>query len=154
MHLAIAQDEMRQDREYRATRRTLETPDSDPTQTDPDVMRVARQAPATATGGLVFELKTEGEDESKHQFNKGLAVAKELKVGRFVLKIDGDGPVFAGLAGCASHGSPSGQMVGAADDPRCTNAFTISRGWGRPRGFTTKSGGMWNLSDVLLLADG
>ena len=28
-------------------------------------------------------------------FEKRLAVAKELKGGRFVLKIDGDGPVFA-----------------------------------------------------------
>jgi len=56
--------------------------------------------------------------ESNHQFNKGIAVAKELKVDRLVLKIDGDGPVFTGLAGCALHGSPSGQMVGVAADPR------------------------------------
>jgi hypothetical protein len=35
-----------------------------------------------------------------------------------VRKIDGDGPVFAGLAGIVSHGSPAAQMVGAAGDPR------------------------------------
>jgi len=81
-------------------------------------MRVTRQAPAAVTGRLVLELKSDGQDERHHQVNKGLAVAKQLKVGRFMLKIDGDGPVFAGLASGVSHGSPSGQMVVAADDPR------------------------------------
>ena len=38
--------------EYRATRGALETPDGEPTQADPDVMRVARQAPPSATGRL------------------------------------------------------------------------------------------------------
>ena len=94
-HLAIAQDEMREDREHRFARRTLDTPDGDPTQTDTDVMRVARQAPAAATGRLVFELKAEGQDEGEDTFEKRLAIAKQLKVGRFVLKIDGDGAVFA-----------------------------------------------------------
>ena len=40
-------------------------------------------------------------------FDKGLAIAKQLKVGRFMLKIDRDGPIFAGLADLVSHGSPS-----------------------------------------------
>jgi hypothetical protein len=57
--------------------------------------------------------------------SKGLAVAQELNVSRFVLKIDGDGAVFTGLAGGVAHGSPSGQMVEASDDPRWTHAFTI-----------------------------
>jgi hypothetical protein len=35
----------------------------------------------------------------------------------FILKIDRDGPIWAGLAGFVSHGSPSSQMVVAADDP-------------------------------------
>src|SRR5712691_10626099 len=109
-HLAIAQDKVGEDREHRTTRGALETPDGDPTQTDPDVMRVARQAPATATGRLVFQLKTDGQDERQYQFHKGLAVAQELNVSRFVLKIDGDGAVFTGLAGGVAHGSPSGQM--------------------------------------------
>ena len=55
-----AQDEVREDREHRATRGALETPDGDPTQTDPDVMRVARQAPASATGRFVFQLQADG----------------------------------------------------------------------------------------------
>jgi hypothetical protein len=37
-YLAIAQDEMREDREYRFARGALKTPDSDPTQTDAHVM--------------------------------------------------------------------------------------------------------------------
>ena len=35
--------------------------------------------------------------KGEHAFDKRLAIAKQLKVGRFVLKIDGDGAVFAGL---------------------------------------------------------
>jgi hypothetical protein len=103
---------------------------------------MARQASTSLTRRLVFELKAQGQDKRHHQFHKGLAVAQQLHVGRFVLKIDGDGPVFRGLADSAAHGSPSGQMVGVADDPRWTHAFPIARGWGRRRGFTTKLGGM------------
>src|SRR5262249_5882182 len=40
-HLAVTQDEMRQDRKYCLARRTLDAPDSDPTEPDTDVMRVA-----------------------------------------------------------------------------------------------------------------
>jgi hypothetical protein len=64
------------------------------------------------------QLKAQGEDESDHQFDKCLAVAKQPKVGRFIVEIDGNGPVFAGQASCVSHGSPSGQMVEIAGDPR------------------------------------
>jgi len=72
-------------------------------------MRVAGETPATATARLVCELKAEGEDERKHEFDKRLAIAKQLKVGRFILKINGDSPVFAWLFRSASHGSPPGQ---------------------------------------------
>jgi hypothetical protein len=75
----------------------------------------------------VFELKAEGQDEGDHEFDKGLAITKQLKVGRFMLKINRDGPVFAGLAGCIVHGTSSGQMVGTADDPKWRNTGTISR---------------------------
>jgi hypothetical protein len=105
-HLAIAQDEMRQDREYRFARGALETPNGDSTEPETEVMRVTRQAPAAATGGLVLELKPEGQDERRHQFEKRLAVAKEPKVGRFVLKIDGDGAVFSCRFGRCAHVSP------------------------------------------------
>ena len=69
-------------------------------------MRVARQAPAPATGGFVFQLKAEGQHEGEDTFEERLAIVKQLPVGRFVLEIDGDSPVFASLAGCGSHGHP------------------------------------------------
>ena len=60
-------------------------------------MGVARQAPAAATGRLVCELKAKGQEEGEDTFDKRLAIAKQLKVGRFILEIDGDGTVFACL---------------------------------------------------------
>jgi hypothetical protein len=48
---------MGQNREHRAARGALETPKSAPTQLDPDIMEVARQAPAPATGRLMPQLK-------------------------------------------------------------------------------------------------
>ena len=95
-HLAIAQDEVRQDREHRFARGALDTPDGEPTQADTGIMGVARQAPAAATGGLVGELKAEGEEKGEDEFDKRLAIAQELKVGRFILEIDGDGAVLRG----------------------------------------------------------
>jgi hypothetical protein len=74
-------------------------------------MRVARQASATSTHRLVFELKAEGQDEGDHAFDKRLAIAKQLKIGRFVLKIDGDGAVFSWSSGCVAHVLPPGHRV-------------------------------------------
>src|SRR5262249_50314957 len=83
----------------RFTPGALDPPDGEPTQSDPDVMRVAGKAPAAAAGGLVFQLKAQRQEEGEHEFDKRLAIPQELKVGGFVLEIDGDRPVFAGLAG-------------------------------------------------------
>jgi hypothetical protein len=69
-------------------------------------MRVAGQAPAAMTGCLVCELKAKGQGKGEHACDKCLPVAKELKVGRFIVEIDGDSPVFTGLAGSGSHGHP------------------------------------------------
>ena len=91
---------------------------------------MAGQASPSLTRRLVCELKTKGEEEREHAFDKRLAVAKQLIVGRFVVKIDSDGPVFAGLAGRVAHGSSSGQMVGAADDPQWGKTCLMAR---RPR---------------------
>ncbi len=107
---------MGQDREYRCARRALDTPDGDAIEPETEVMRVACHTPSAATGGLVFQLKADGQDESHHQFDKRLAVAQQLKVDRFVLKIDGNGTVFSWLFGLASHGSPPSQMVCTAHD--------------------------------------
>jgi hypothetical protein len=116
-HLAIAQDEVRQDSEHGFARGALDTPDRKTIQPDPNIMRVARQAPSTTAGHLVCELKADGQNEGQHTFDKGLAISKQLNVGRVILKIGRDGPIFAGLAGFVSHGSPLSQMVVAADDP-------------------------------------
>ena len=88
---------------------------------------MAGQASTTSTHRLVFELKAARQDEGDHAFDKRLAIAQELKGGRFMLKINSDGAVFAGLAGRILPGSSSGQMVGAADDPTWGNTGTISR---------------------------
>jgi|SRR5216683_3183238 len=92
-HLAVTQDEMREDREHRLTRRALDTPNSEPTQSDAHIVRVTGQASTAVTRGLVCELKAQGEEKGHHAFDKGLAIAQELKVGHLVLKINGDGAV-------------------------------------------------------------
>jgi len=94
---------MREDREHRFARGALDTPESDPTQTDTNVMRVARQAPTPATGCLVGELKAKRQHEGEDTLEKRLPIAKQLKVHCFMLKIDGDGTVCAFLFGCFAH---------------------------------------------------
>jgi len=49
-------NEVRQDGEDRPAGRALDAPDGEITQPDPDIMRVARQAPTPTTGRLVFQL--------------------------------------------------------------------------------------------------
>ena len=83
---------MGEDREDRFARRTLDAPDGHPTQTDTSIMRMPRQAPAAVTGRLVCKLKANGQEEGEHELEKRLAIAKQLKVGCFILKIDGNGP--------------------------------------------------------------
>ena len=74
-----------------------------------------REACSSATGRLVCELKTEREEKGENKLNERFAVAQQLKIGRFVLKIDGDGPVFACSFGCLSHVSPPGYQVSVAE---------------------------------------
>jgi len=45
------------------TLRALETPDGETAQADTDIMGVARQASAPATGRFMFQLKAEDHDE-------------------------------------------------------------------------------------------
>jgi hypothetical protein len=52
----------------------------------------------------VCQLKADGEDERHHPFDKGFAVAKQLKVGRFIMEIDGDSVVLPRLCGCCAQG--------------------------------------------------
>jgi hypothetical protein len=105
-HLTSAPDDVREDGEPRATRRALETPDGEPAQPDPDVLRVARQAAATATGGLVLPLKAAGQDEGAAPCEERRPIAKDLEVRRFAPEIDGDGAVFWRQLSRWAHGSP------------------------------------------------
>jgi hypothetical protein len=51
----------------------------------------------------MFELQTKSEEQGKDAFDKRFASATQLHIGRFVLKVDSNSPVFAGLAGSAAH---------------------------------------------------
>jgi hypothetical protein len=75
----------------------------------------------------VEELKAEGEEEREYEFNEGLAVAKQLKVGRFVSKIDGDGPVFADPFGGCAHVSPLCHQVLYAAETQWGEHIAIAR---------------------------
>ena len=78
-HLAIAQDEVGEDREHGAARGARYPPDGDSTQADAHIMRVAGQTPSPITGRLVLELKTKGQDEGEDTFEERLAIAKESR---------------------------------------------------------------------------
>jgi hypothetical protein len=54
-------------------------------------MGVARQASTAATRRLMGELKAQGKEKGEDAFDKRFAVAKELKIGRFIMEIDGKG---------------------------------------------------------------
>jgi len=105
-HLAVTQDEVRQDREHRFARRALDTPDGETAQPDADIMGVPCQTPAPATRRLVCELKAKGEEKGEDTFDKRLAIVKQTKVGGFVLEIDSDGAVVPCPFVCLSHVSP------------------------------------------------
>jgi hypothetical protein len=51
-------------------------------------MRVACQAPAVVTGRFMPELKAKGQEKGEDTLDKGLRVAKQLKVGGFILKLN------------------------------------------------------------------
>jgi hypothetical protein len=73
-----------------------------PSKADTDVMGVARQASATATGSFMFQLKAKGHDEREDTFEERLPIAKQLEVCRFAPEIDDDGAVFSRqLSRCA-----------------------------------------------------
>ena len=126
-HLAIAENEVGEDREHGFARGALDTPDGQTTQPDPHIMRVTRQAPSTTTGCLVGELKAKGQEKGEHELEKRLAIVKQLKVRRFMLKIDGNGPVFSRRFGCCAHVSPLGHQVSQADETRWREQAEIAR---------------------------
>jgi hypothetical protein len=67
----------------------------------------------------MVELKTQGEEKGKDEFDKCLAIVNELKVGGFILEIDGNRAVFPWRFGGLSHASPSVEIVIGADETLC-----------------------------------
>jgi hypothetical protein len=126
-HGVIAYDEVREDREHGATRGALDTPDGEPPEADTGVMGVTRQAPTATTGRLVGKLKAQGQEKGEDAFDKRFAIAKQLKVGRFVSKIDSDGAVFAGPFGRCAHVSPPDYQVSSAEKTQWGSHVVISR---------------------------
>ena len=94
-HLAIAQDEVRQDGKHRFTCGALDTPDGETTQPDTGIVGVAGQAPALAAAGLVEELEAKRKDEGEDELDKRLGVVEERKVGRLIVEVNSDRAVFA-----------------------------------------------------------
>ena len=72
---------------------------------------MARQASTITTQRLVFELKAARQDECDHEFDKRLAIAKELSVGRCIVQIHGAGAVVPRPGGRCTHMLPSGHQV-------------------------------------------
>ena len=69
-------------------------------------MRVAGETPAPATGRRMCELKAQGQDKGEDTLDKRLAIVQQAKVGRFILKINGDGAVVPCPFARLSHVSP------------------------------------------------
>ena len=71
-------------------------------------MRVAGQTAAAATRRFVVELEAKGEDKGQNELNERFAIAKQVKVGGWLLEIDGEGAVLAfGFVGLCHVSSPS-----------------------------------------------
>jgi hypothetical protein len=51
---------------------------------------MARESSTAATGGFVLQWKAKGHEEGEDTFEERLPIAKQLEVGRFTPKIDGD----------------------------------------------------------------
>jgi hypothetical protein len=91
---------MREDREHDLAPCTLDAPDGETTQPDPDVMRVAGETLAPATGRRVCELKAKGQEKGEDELDKRLAIVQQAEVGRFILEINGHGAVVPPPCGC------------------------------------------------------
>jgi hypothetical protein len=105
-HVTVTQDQLGQDSEDGFTGSALNPPDREATKADTRIMRVSRQASTAVTGRFVGELEAKSQEKGEDAFDKRLAVAKQLYVGGFVVKIDGDGPVFSCRFGGVAHVSP------------------------------------------------
>jgi hypothetical protein len=95
-------------------------------------MRMAREASTATTSRFVFPLKAQGEEQGEDAFEKRLAIAQELIMGRCVLKVDRNGPVVTALAAGVAHGgSASGQMVRGGGCPNMGKSLPNCKAMGR-----------------------
>jgi hypothetical protein len=72
-------------------------------------------------------LKAKGQEKGEDAFDKRPAIAKQLKVGGFILEVNGDGAVFSRRFGRCAHVSPLGHQVSQADETRWEKRVEISR---------------------------
>jgi hypothetical protein len=86
-------------------------------------MGVSGQTPTTGAGRLVCELKAQGEEKGKDEFDKCLAIVHQLQVGGWLLEIDRDGTVLAGRFSALSHVSSSVEMAVGADETSWGNVL-------------------------------
>src|SRR5439155_11806264 len=150
-HRAIAEDEMRQDRKDRLARGALYAPDGEPAQSNPSIMGVSGQTPTTGAGRLVCELKAQGEEKGKDEFDKCLAIVHQLQVGGWLLEIDRDGTVLAGRFSALSHVSSSVEMAVGADETSWGNVLRDQAFYERLRAspLNPMESGLHNGSDLL-----
>jgi hypothetical protein len=73
----------------------LNAPDGETAEANARIMGVSGQRATSVTGRFVFELEADGEDEGEDALDERLGVAKELRVGGFIVEIDGEGSVLA-----------------------------------------------------------
>jgi len=82
---------------------------------------------AAVAGRFVGELKPPREDEGEDKLDKCFAIVNQLKIGGFILEIDGDGAVFPRRFGSLSHVSPPDSQVSNAHETRWGERVEISR---------------------------
>jgi hypothetical protein len=117
-HTAIAQDEVGQHCKDSLARGTLHAPDGEAAEANPRIMGVAGET-AAVTQGFVIELEAKSQEKGQNEVNERFAIAQQLKVGGFIVKIDGEGTVLAGRFGALSHVSSSVEMAVGADEISC-----------------------------------
>jgi len=106
--LSVAQNDLRQHGENGFTPRAWEAPDAESAEALSPIMRVASQPTTAVTGRWVGERNPESEAEGQDNLDDCLAIVKELRVGGFIVEIDGDGAVVAfGFGGLCPVSSPS-----------------------------------------------
>ena len=89
-----------------------------PPQPDPDIMRVAGETPAPANRSPFGELQAQGDDKGEDELDKRLAIGQQAKVGRFILKINGNGAVVPRRGRYCAHVLPPDHRVSLVDETR------------------------------------